>query len=609
MKSLNLVLSTLLIFNLHLPAYGGVSKVEGSNAPDLQYASVLNNYVRNPECAKDAGNIAQSGATVVKDTSVNLVNGTSCKITGTASGQTVKFATRDVDLAYKGMCQAPLSYVGDASGWKAYLYTTSAGARGKSIQLRNATLEPLGKITETLQFPCEDGTYVAVESTSATPGAFNAVTRYEPFKPGVASVNTPLTNAGTITVGSTGGGAAKSASPTADRVMVGQIGNFGVFRYEYAHATAGNAGTGDVLYSLPTGYEFDSTRVSFFAGAAVGNASFKANTGIGSVQIGNGSAQAFGQIFPYDSTRFRVGIINTDTTSTSRGMQSGAWIGFNTTALTLSFDFIAPIKNMADVSTITPNQYDYGPRKFTPIFTGLGTVTNDECFESRSGVYNIIDCKVTLGTGTAVEARMNLPNGNSGITLTQGIRAAGNTYSAASGGLNPVIPLIESGANYLTFGVQGPSNAGLTKVNGSVFATSGLQFSFRAIVQIANWLPNGGAQQLNGSYISKSDSVLPSEKALISTTSPGSVIRSISTWIASITRNGTGNVTIVPVAGVFPFPNMYCECTTYTAPASGGQCIIDSTTAISPTAIRVQTYAANGTGADKDFFLTCTNSK
>lgn len=78
--------------------------------------------------------------------------------------------------------------------------------------------------------------------------------------------------------------------------------------YEYKYTSAGSAGSGDYLVSLPPGDSFDSTKVTFDTGGPYGSPSYVVRGTVLGVASGDfQSAASFqGVIIPYDSTHFRV---------------------------------------------------------------------------------------------------------------------------------------------------------------------------------------------------------------------------------------------------------------------------------------------------------------
>jgi hypothetical protein len=163
-----------------------------------------------------------------------------------------------------------------------------------------------------------------------------------------------------------------------------------------------------------------------------------------------------------DSTSYRL-IFHVGSTSSS--------------AFTLKFDNIK----------VSPSTYVYGTpitdwQAVTPTFTGLGTVTAIEVYSRRNGDSLEIAGNFTTGTTTGVEARISLNYRGVDVTSTAipSIRKAGDlsfsTSAAVSGNT-----LIEPSVAYLTLGSQSASNAGLTKILGSVLGSS-QKHSFTASV-------------------------------------------------------------------------------------------------------------------------------
>lgn len=179
-----------------------------------------------------------------------------------------------------------------------------------------------------------------------------------------------------------------------------------------------------------------------------------------------------------------------------------ALISLSNTAPTMpaNYDRKAPIGKMARTAGVNNASRSYsqkGPTDwvaYTPTFTGFGTVSGVSMF-SRQNAGNIeIMGKFTVGTPTAVEAQMTLgfngTNANivSDATLVPTIRSCGlATYDAVLAGAAVPMILIESNVGYVTFGLQSTSFAGLTKRNGSVFASAGWTISINAIIPISGW--------------------------------------------------------------------------------------------------------------------------
>lgn len=128
---------------------------------------------------------------------------------------------------------------------------------------------------------------------------------------------------------------------------------------------------------------------------------------------------------------------------------------------------------------------------WTPTFTGFGTPTGVSFRSRRVGSVLEFEGVWTPGTCTAVEARISLGyNGtDGGITSASSYPSGTQVAGAMASALNATYwlqPLIEPSVGYITFGAQGASNAGLTKLTGSGgFASN--KYSVKGAVQIQGW--------------------------------------------------------------------------------------------------------------------------
>lgn len=122
----------------------------------------------------------------------------------------------------------------------------------------------------------------------------------------------------------------------------------------------------------------------------------------------------------------------------------------------------------------------------TATLTGFGTVTVQDIWKEREGRFLKLLGTFTCETSTGVEARLSLPS-----TLVS--RDDLPTLQVAGGGVFDAVgaqaryTLTEPSTSYLTFGLQDASFAGLAKVNGDDFLSSGDVFSFEARVPIQGW--------------------------------------------------------------------------------------------------------------------------
>ncbi len=196
------------------------------------------------------------------------------------------------------------------------------------------------------------------------------------------------------------------------------------------------------------------------------------------------------------------------------------------------------------------NSANYSRRAYTPTLTGFGTVTNVECYEARENEYDVIDCKFTTGTPTAVEARASLPGSNVAQTFTQGIRMAQGMWcqnSTATSIVKCAPMLIESGSSYLTFGndmTYANATSPLAKMNGNVVAGSQI-VHFTARVPIQGWT---NANYIVGSFqdvLTSPGAGLPKLYTASVTTTSGAIASQLGSWLSSCTA---ANPTVCTIA-------------------------------------------------------------
>ena len=126
---------------------------------------------------------------------------------------------------------------------------------------------------------------------------------------------------------------------------------------------------------------------------------------------------------------------------------------------------------------------------YTPTFQGFGTPTNIE-FEYRQVGENVeIRGKFTVGTPTAVEARVGLPAGltSAGTSLIPSIQVIGkgNVNASSTTQFSGRTVIIEPNVSYVTFGAESSIDNGITKALASSFVGSGNTLSFFASVPCA----------------------------------------------------------------------------------------------------------------------------
>lgn len=164
---------------------------------------------------------------------------------------------------------------------------------------------------------------------------------------------TDLVDKGTITIGATTTPPTKGTT-SIDRVQMAKLGDRGYFIYNYRQTTAGTAGSGNFLFSLPSGISFDSSKVQFYTGA-ISNTAIYPDYAIGTanaryanaLSAPTQSAVGRGFVVPYNATQFRVYIL--DETTTGTPSQTGVFIGaagynLSSVSMAYTFEFTAAIQ-------------------------------------------------------------------------------------------------------------------------------------------------------------------------------------------------------------------------------------------------------------------------
>lgn len=144
---------------------------------------------------------------------------------------------------------------------------------------------------------------------------------------------------------------------------------------------------------------------------------------------------------------------------------------------------------------------------YTPVFTGFGTVTINKAQWKRDGEDILLSIKIVVGTPTSVEAQMTLPSvytSRANVPTLEKVGYGVVSLSAAS----QFVVLSEPSKNYVTFGAQAASFAGLSKMNGSPLVVAGEVFSFDARIPCAQFSVNSTFVGVNEPfYLSNSETV------------------------------------------------------------------------------------------------------
>jgi hypothetical protein len=205
---------------------------------------------------------------------------------------------------------------------------------------------------------------------------------------------------------------------------VGQAGDHAhvIWNYSSTVTTGAVTGSGDYLFTLPSGLSFDLNKVTLTGGAALGSP-FVATNGLGSATLSDGSSNFVGQVFPYDATHYRVAGIYANNTNGKIGALGSSFFPFGQSAVQkFSVDFFAPIAGWS--SNVTQSS-DYDGRNVNFNGTQSATVANNvnipmTALIDRAGAWNgtvytvqaagdyfVTGASVSAGTGTSIGIYLN----------------------------------------------------------------------------------------------------------------------------------------------------------------------------------------------------------
>lgn len=239
------------------------------------------------------------------------------------------------------------------------------------------------------------------------------------------------------------------------------------------------------------------------------------------------------------------------------------------------------------------NTGNYGWTSFTPNTQGFGTTTSPECFHARDGEDMLINCKLTTGTPTAVEARLTIPNGltSKSSAFIPSIRIAGQWGRGAASTSNYGSVLIEPGLTYVTFGAVYAAAANpFTKLTGSGVSGSSEILNVTARVPIAEWTSSQNVPVLVGSVTTSEPSVERVVRASVGAPTSCTVSSQSGSWISSTSGIG-GSCTLNVTAGTFT-STPSCTCTI--KPSSFGDTFCRLST-VSTSVISYVIYDSTGT--------------
>jgi hypothetical protein len=188
-----------------------------------------------------------------------------------------------------------------------------------------------GYVTGTFQTTSNSTQYrLAVLAVNASAGAVTMYWDDFSFGPETSPIGVPAKDLALLSVTATSLIAATTTNPTfgttsVNRVLAGRIADRGLVKYEIIYTSAGTAGSGDYLFSLPSGYSFDPNFVTYYT-TVEGSGDFSFRGSIVGKAGGDfqGNADFNGFCVAYDATRFRIFQQQIATATASNGVVSSA---------------------------------------------------------------------------------------------------------------------------------------------------------------------------------------------------------------------------------------------------------------------------------------------
>jgi hypothetical protein len=361
-----------------------------------------------------------------------------------------------------------------------------------------------------------------------------------------ASQDYAYTNAGTITIGATTTAPTKGTT-VVDRIMASRKGQNLLAKYQYEQSGAGSAGSGDYLFSLPSGLSFDANLITPYSGGVGAQVS-----GLGKSVVGYGKAS--GDITPshsalliaYDSTRFRV--LVTYSTGGHSFVQNAAWsLGNSTASFSLNLD--APISGWQDYGVIVGS------------FAGIEKCANDyECTDTFSAKVDTSGV-VTNQNIPWISGTCSVSLGAIGCNLISGLKDGVSNLSSPLNCTAIVTDTVASNA----YGVkQNPNTTtttavGFTSINTNSGSATSLPILIKCQKGTNDYKPKTakvatsiGIPTVPGITTTGSGNLIDTFSFSYGTTnattvcsaSPCSYLDQIGSAVTSVTRTGTGAYTI-----------------------------------------------------------------
>ena len=160
----------------------------------------------------------------------------------------------------------------------------------------------------------------------------------------------------------------------------------------------------------------------------------------------------------------------------------------NALAYTVQFNDFAFAQSPVATSALRLDDKEYVPATTQ----GLGTIASTDLFHDVDGEYINISGRLVIGTPTAVEARIALPDGMVSSSAIPTLEIAG-VYGQGNVGVVSGYVSIEPSKTYFVFTIQNAGNGALTKQNGSAIFGAGVTVSIKARIKIEGQSSNAAS--------------------------------------------------------------------------------------------------------------------
>jgi hypothetical protein len=532
------------------------------------------NLILNPMCERNIANITASSVAPTSTTSGGLNGFTDCSWNPTASGQKITWAMKTLPKGISGAnCEARIQYQGQGSSLvKAYVNIGTASYPSGGFQLPGPTSSAVD--VSIANFICSETPTLTLESTGDAPNTPYTVyvgeatnigsvaqatvigTAYQPGASNCAFSQT--TSAGEnswVDLGSAG-------SCASAWQVTGQV-----------TATGATAHTITINNMPPGDYEFIVDAPFTLSGAGVCSFRFSDGTSdFGFSQLATTSGNEIGTLH---------GVISY-TSPASRTFKIQA--ADNTTGCSVANDtagrkFLWTVKRFPSSSEISTRN----PLLYYPTYSA----------------------KVS-SAGVVSDEGTDWLNGNCSVANTSEFTCSFNSGIFSTSGPNCVVTGFDTSTAApigKVFTAESTSSVVIKTYNNSATATA---FAFRLLCQGSS-PASVPVPLLVGSVTSNSSGAERHERATIANNGTASITRQSGSWLSSVTRNGTGDVTINIASGMFSdVPS--CNCTAVDSGGNTTTCIINNATTPTTTAVRFL-VSAGATASDRGFHVACMGAR